>query len=425
MKYFNNKNQTIINVALEVSTVGIGLAENKNGKNMTGLFRVNTELTKALLDFSDVNFYLSFFTYPHGTQWGKSYFENKGYKIDCFSRNSSLENFFYQSINKLENFPKKSSIMRIGSRIFKICKNDSMSKDIDIFHSLYYPIPEFIKTKKIKRFRTIHDLAPLVVPRFFKRSHRRSFLKSIQKISKNKDLFFAVSQNTKNDLRYHLNIPEKHIFVTPLAACPFKFKPVKDKFKISELLKYLNIPGNPYFLSIATLEPRKNLNYTVQAFKKFLQLSKSNSQAKLLLVGRKGWLIDKLINEIYTDPMLKDKVILTGFVKDWMLSPLISGAVGFLYPSLYEGFGLPVLEAMQCGVPVITSKVSSLPEVAGNSGILVDPLDIDEMINAMDKIFNDESLRKNLAKSGIERAKKFSWEKCARQIIAGYQTALN
>jgi glycosyltransferase involved in cell wall biosynthesis len=145
----------------------------------------------------------------------------------------------------------------------------------------------------------------------------------------------------------------------------------------------------------------------------------------LVLTGAKGWDYDRIFGEIANSVDVQDKIILTGYVPDEDLSPLYSGALAFVYPSLYEGFGLPPLEAMQCGTPVITSNTSSLPEVVGDAGIMVAPTDSDALCQAMLDLYCSDALRRDLAQKSLLRAKQFSWQKTTRETINAYKKALN
>jgi glycosyltransferase involved in cell wall biosynthesis len=142
-------------------------------------------------------------------------------------------------------------------------------------------------------------------------------------------------------------------------------------------------------------------------------------------VGTKGWDFDKIFQELSNLPTLKERVIITGYVADEDLAALYSGAMAFVYPSFYEGFGLPPLEAMQCGVPVITSNTSSLPEVVGDAGIMVAPTDADALCQSMLNLYASSDLRSKMSFKSIEQAKKFSWQNCTEQTIGAYQLALN
>jgi glycosyltransferase involved in cell wall biosynthesis len=144
----------------------------------------------------------------------------------------------------------------------------------------------------------------------------------------------------------------------------------------------------------------------------------------LVLVGREGWLNDALFQAISESRSVRDRIIVTGYVPDTDLAPFYSGALAFVYPSVYEGFGLPVLEAMQCGAPVVTSNTSSLPEVVGEAGIMVDPADADALCAAMYELYSDPCLREDLAHRSMERAGQFSWDKCVQETLQAYRTSL-
>jgi glycosyltransferase involved in cell wall biosynthesis len=143
-----------------------------------------------------------------------------------------------------------------------------------------------------------------------------------------------------------------------------------------------------------------------------------------VLVGTKGWDFDSIFDRLNSCTLSRDRFIVTGFVPDEHLAAIYSEAMMFVYPSLYEGFGLPPLEAMQCGVPVITSNTSSLPEVLGNAGIMIDPKNSSELENAMYSLYANEELRKHLSEKGMERAKLFSWQKCAEQTVDVYRKSI-
>jgi glycosyltransferase involved in cell wall biosynthesis len=142
-----------------------------------------------------------------------------------------------------------------------------------------------------------------------------------------------------------------------------------------------------------------------------------------VLVGTKGWDFDRIFREIERDSDIQARIVVTGFVPDEDLAALYTSSIGFVYTSLYEGFGLPPLEAMQCGVPVITSNNSSLPEVVGDAGMMVDAKDEDALCQSMLRVYQSESLREQMSKKSLEQAAKFSWEKCVQQTIEGYKIA--
>ena len=184
------------------------------------------------------------------------------------------------------------------------------------------------------------------------------------------------------------------------------------------------IPDAPYVLTLGTLEPRKNIHRVIRCFAKTV-LEEKIDDLCLVLVGAKGWSYGEAFEELGRYPSLRKRIVLTGYVDLEDLAPLYSGALSFVYPSFYEGFGLPPLEAMKCGVPVITSNTSSLPEVVGDAGIMVAPTDEDALSHAMLKIFRDSSLRARMSERSLARAALFSWEKCVEETIRAYKIAID
>jgi len=175
-------------------------------------------------------------------------------------------------------------------------------------------------------------------------------------------------------------------------------------------------------LNVGTLEPRKNVVTLMKAFRKLME--KGFDGYKLVIAGDKGWLYEEIFKEVDRSD-LKHEILFLGVVRDADLPMLYNCADMFVYPSLYEGFGLPPLEAMACGIPVIISNTSSLPEVIGNAGIMVDPGDVNSLSEAMYNVLEDKELRSQMSKNGLKRAKLFSWEKAAKEILEIYDEALS
>ncbi|MCY7385618.1 MAG: glycosyltransferase family 4 protein [Microcoleus sp. CAN_BIN18] len=297
--------------------------------------------------------------------------------------------------------------------------------EVDIFHSPYDEIPASVKTvNKLQVFLTSYDLIPILHPQFIL-DERVSFLqkKSLASILQN-DCITCISYSTKNDLCNYLKIDESRVFVTHLAAEPSIFYPCRDAAKLASMRSKYGIPDAPYVLSLGTLEPRKNLDGAIRSFAKLIE-EQNIKDLYLVLVGTPGWKYDNIMAEVSKKNFLKDRIIFTGYVPESDLAALYSSALAFVYPSFYEGFGLPPLEAMQCGVPVITSNTSSLPEVVGDAGIMVDPNDTDALCHSMLEIYNNSSLRASMSLKSLAQAKLFSWERCTQETIAAYRTALS
>jgi len=270
---------------------------------------------------------------------------------------------------------------------------------IEVFHSSDWTQPP----TRAAKVTTIHDLAIFKFPEAFPKKITAVHQRRLAWVKKEADLIIAVSESTKKDIVSFLGIPEKKIKVIYEAA-PEEIKQVGQE-KIEKAKRKYKIKGD-YLLSVSTLEPRKNLQRTIEAFR----LLKTKNLT-LVVAGKIGW------GEALK---LTRNTILTGFVPDEDLSALYSGALVYLYPSLYEGFGQNILEAMVCGCPVVTSNVSSMPEVAGKAAVLVDPFSVESIAEGIKRAINNRS---ELVKAGFEQMKKFSWEKCALQTLEAYEEA--
>lgn len=227
--------------------------------------------------------------------------------------------------------------------------------------------------------------------------------------------FITISEAIKEEMVKHLNIPEKKITVTPLGVDD-RFKPIPLYTTEQTLLRY-GLKVGSYILYIGTLEPRKNIMNLIRAYAR-LPFS-LRGRYPLILGGGTGWLMEKLDAEI-ARLGIKATTIKAGYIPAEDLPCLYRGAAFFIYPSLYEGFGLPPLEAMACGTPVITSSVSSLPEVVGNAGVLVHPEDFEKLAEEMQDLLTNPSRRQVLSAMGLERSKHFTWEKCAAKTLEVY-----
>lgn len=238
------------------------------------------------------------------------------------------------------------------------------------------------------------------------------------------DYVICVSHATRNDLLNNVKLDPAKVFVVHNAASSDIFYPCSDLAKIASVRRKYSIPEYPYILGLSTLEPRKNIDHVIRCFAKLVQ-EQSIKDLNLVLVGGKGWDYNKIFEEIENHASLKERIIFTGYVADEDLAALYSGALAFVYMSFYEGFGLPPLEAMQCGVPVVTSNTSSFPEVVGEAGIMLAPKDVDGFCNSIFEIYKKPSLREAMSLASLEQAKNFSWEKCIQETIAAYKTALS
>ena len=293
----------------------------------------------------------------------------------------------------------------------------------DVFHSPSVPLPELTRQRKgVAKFQTVYDLVPLLFPEVATDEHLRAIRAVIAGV-KEGGWALAISEATKRDLCSVGGIDPARVFVTPLAADPERFRPCGDPEQIAAVRARYGIPEGRYALSLCTLQPRKNQDGLMCAFAQ-LAHEPGMADCSLVLTGGAGWKAEKIHGAIARWPALKKRVILTGFVADEDLSALYTGATVFAYPSLYEGFGLPPLEAMQCGTPVITSDTSSLPEVVGDAGLMVDPRDGDALCQALLALCTQDDLRRDLSARSLRQAAGFHWDRCAELTLDAYTHAL-
>lgn len=288
-------------------------------------------------------------------------------------------------------------------------------RNYDVNFSAAFPTPDIIKYLNTKKnYIFLHDLIPILFKNYIKHvSGTDWYFKLIDSLNKN-DYYFTNSEHTRKDFLKFAPQIDCNKIVNTYVGCnvAYKVEPedldrVKTKYNIPKDKKYL--------FSLCSLEPRKNLIRNVQSFMQFIK--KHNIEDLVFVMGGGDWksFIDKLNNAI--KDLNTDKIIKIGYVDDEDLPVLYSGAEWFTYTSEYEGFGSPVLEAMKCGCPVITSNNSSLPEVIGDAGIKIDFNSNEQHIEAYEKYYFDENLRKENAKKGIERAKLFTWEKTVDKML--------
>ena len=261
----------------------------------------------------------------------------------------------------------------------------------------------------------IYDLIAIHHPEYFTPEGANEVAEIMASLDRD-SVIFAISEYTKQDLlAYRTDLTPSQVTVIPLAAAE-KFRFCEDVSQRVNMRTRYGIPaGVPYILSLATLEVRKNMEQVVRSFVRYLD---QNPQCDLHLVlsGMSGWKLERLESALATAEKWRDRIILTGFVDDADLSALYSDALCFLYLSRYEGFGLPPLEAMACGTPVITSNNSSLPEVVGTAGVTLDPDDIEAVARAIADMVGSPGFRDRYSQLALERARLFSWDRCAEIV---------
>ena len=290
--------------------------------------------------------------------------------------------------------------------LFKIWFNYSVTKalkkcNIDLFFS---PDGYLSLKTNVKQIGVIHDLNFEHYPEDIPKSARKYLLKYFPLFAKKANKIITVSEFSKQDIINQYKINDDKIVVAHNGGNE-KFKPISIDKKASVKQQYTN--GNDYFVYVGALHARKNIDRLFKAFETFKK--HSNSKTKLVVVGEKMW-DSQNVSANHQD------IIFTGHLDINQLIDVVAAAKSLVLVSYFEGFGIPLVEGMRCGVPVITSNVTSMPEVCGDAGILVDPFNIDDISQALEKMDSDEDLRKNLSKKAIERAKKFAWQKSSEII---------
>ncbi len=259
---------------------------------------------------------------------------------------------------------------------------------------------------------TIHDLGYHYHPEAHTLSQNLYLRWSTRFNARSSMRVVADSEATRRDLvRLYGISSEKIVVIYP--GRDESLAPVTNPQALQTVRESYGISG-PYFLHVGTLHPRKNLVRLVQAMS--LAGSDLDPSLQLVLAGMKGWLYDDLLAEVRRQG-LSDRVLLTGYLPGADLPAMMSGALAYVFPSLYEGFGLPVLEAMACGTPVICSSASSLPEVAGDAALFFGPLDVEELAEALVRVATDAHLRDDLVGRGFQQLRHFSWSRCAREVM--------
>ncbi|ACK67328.1 glycosyl transferase group 1 [Rippkaea orientalis PCC 8801] len=426
-------------VAYDISVLGQGYV---NPKAKTGVYRVVNSLLIELLKIEEIELNLialnglsniwdemsCILFIEHCCPELKEQFQS------CWKSYIDLSNLYLKaveiqksclqfSLKKVPRLYKASIALQIPFKFFSKahCFLDIESRNIDIYHSLFYSLPSEKILNSTQKLITIYDLIPILNPQQFTETIYHKFCLSLDSINIQKDWVICISENTKKDFCEYTQMNPKRVFVTPLAAGEH-FYPITNQQTISNIINQYKIPNSPYLLSLCTLEPRKNLSFLIRCFVKIV-VSDPTLELNLVLVGVKGWKNTEIFETVKKNPQLNSRIIFTGYIPDEDLSAIYSGATAFVYPSLYEGFGLPPLEAMQCGTPVITSNTSSLPEVVGDAGIMINPTQEDELCQAILDVINDSQLRQKLSQKGLERSRQFSWKKCAEETVKVYKIA--
>ena len=377
----------------KAGNIRVGINASKFFEVNTGVGRYTSNLCKSILETDGKNDY---FLYSPG-------------QMDIVIRTDRTRIQFKKSGIALKN----NTLRILWEQVtLPYC---SMNDRLDLFHYTDHSLSILQRTHPA--IITVHDIAYVRFPRLLNKS-RQIYKKYILNVSiKRADVIVADSYSTKRDILNYFGIKEEKIKVV-YPGVERRFRPISN---VEEYRLRNNLPSK-MVLNVGTLEPRKNIVTLIRAFKKLKELGFKNY--KLVIAGDKGWLYKQIFDEIKSSDLQKE-VLFLGIAEDESLPMLYNCADVFVYPSLYEGFGLPPLEAMACGIPVITSNTSSLPEVIGSAGIMIDPDDVNSLCEAMYNVLKDKELWYHMSKNGLERSKLFSWKETAKKILEIYDEVLS
>jgi glycosyltransferase involved in cell wall biosynthesis len=365
-----------------------------------GIGRFVRSLVHALAEIDEVNHYLLIYAAPDGSCDLGS---------DLESRFPSARNFSRRQLRLSQRY-----LDILWHRLQLPVPVSLVTGPVDIYHSPDFVLPP---TGGARSLLTVHDLAFLLQPECAEASLREYLERTVPRSVRRADFVVADSENTRNDVICLLGVPAERVAVVPGGVDP-SFAPVEDACRLRALREQLGVGEAPFILALGVIEPRKNLGLLFDAYR--ILRDRHDLPHLLVVVGRRGWLWEDTIEHAERSPYAAD-IRFVGFVPDGDLPALYSAASVFAFPSLYEGFGLPPLEAMACGTPVVSSSSSSLPEVVGEAGLLIDPRDPESLASALERLLLDERLRAEYRRRGLAQAAMFTWQAAARTLLGVYE----
>lgn len=295
--------------------------------------------------------------------------------------------------------------------------NKLFNSNADIYHFFNFIVPPRIKGKVIT---TIHDMTYVLYPETMDKRNLKRIKDDIVYSVERSDKIITVSESSKRDIIKYLNVPEEKIEIVYNGVHYYEFSGILTKEKRLMVRSKYSLPEK-YILYMGTLEPRKNIESILESY--YVLKKNYASEVKLVIAGKKGWLFENIFS-VVEKLKLQNDVVFTDYVDELDKAAIYQMASLFVFPSIYEGFGIPVLEAMAASVPVITSNVSSLPEVAGDAAVLVEPKDINSLAESMHKILSDDDFKLELVEKGHIQAKKFTWQSSAEKLYEIYKSII-
>jgi glycosyltransferase involved in cell wall biosynthesis len=370
-----------LHIAIDAHSVGAGLAGNET---------YITSLVEALAEIDTANRYTLYVTKPAAVERFQGRWPN-------FSVRRTLPH---------------TPLVRIPLTL----SAELRRRPVDLLH-VQYTAPPFAPCPVVA---TIHDLSFEHLPETFKRRSWAQLRLTVRRTARHAAHVIASSEYTRRDIVETYNVAPARVSAVPLAAAAH-FRPVGDARELQRVRDVYGIAGD-YILAVGSIQPRKNLTRLVEAYAGLRRKRSQDKLPRLVVVGKKAWLYEETLRAVEAGGVGAD-VTFTGYAPEADLPALYSGALCFVYPSYFEGFGLPPLEAMRCGAPVVAGDRTSLPEVVGDAGLLVNPFDVEEIAAALARLIDDQQLRATLSARGLARAQQFDWRETARLTLEVYTRA--
>ena len=365
---------------------------------LTGIGNYTRHLLRGLKKHKDISQLIAFPEMSHCKTINK-----KKFIIQSYFKNI-IKNFpgTYNALNRYRNIKFKQKTYFLADQNY-------------LYHEPCYILRPYPGPK----ICTVHDLSHLHYPYYHPKQRVKFLIDNLLESIYKTDHIITVSEYIRNEIIQLLDVaPGKVTCIYHGIAKRFK---VRTSIDINSVLASFNLIDKSYLLSVGTLEPRKNLERLIQAFKRLPE--QQRNKYPLVLVGIKGWSTSRF-EKLARALIKKQQLYCLGYVPEVYLPYLYSGAYGFIYISIYEGFGLPLLEAMSSGIPTLTSNASAMPEVVGDSAMIVNPFDLDLITDKLNQLINDLTLRERLKQLGPVQAAKFSWESCIENTIEVYRRTL-
>ncbi len=369
-------------------------------KQKTGIGWTSEYIMKNIINVFDNEFYLNYFSMHNNREKELriSEYHDMGYRINKCK-------WFYNAL-----YRRTWNSLPLPYSLF-------FGNKTEITQFFNYEVPPGVKGKAVT---FIYDMVYKAFPETVSQKTKDALDYNLSISCKRADHIITISEFSKNEIIKYMKITPEKISVMPCGVDSTIYNNKFNEEKYMKLLKKYNLT-NGYILYLGTLEPRKNLERLIEAYA--LMNNQLTEVPKLVLAGKKGWMYDRIFS-LVEQYNLNDKVIFTGYIESEYAQVLLRGALFFVFPSIYEGFGIPPLEAMACGTPVMVSDQASIPEVVGDAGYYINPYSVSDMSDAMKILIENKELREQLSEKGIERAKEFSWKASVTKLMKIYNKIL-